>query len=175
VGITNRIRFVPMLLAVALAGCGDDATSPSLKCGILGSSDVNINGSVTASVDACASYTVSTGGSPTTVVALVAGSLATPTHRIALTRQGARPVVGSYAIGAAAGNFAGTFILDGGSGADRTFAITGGSISISASSSGTLVGTFTSVTGAEVSTPANTITLSGTFSAKCIDTADTDC
>lgn len=172
--LSKRVRLMPALFALALSGCGDDATSISAKCGLLGSANVSVAGSVTAGVNSCAGYSVSS-TSPTTVVSLFGGSVSEPTHSIALTRAGARPAQGNYTIGAAAGNFAGTFVLDGGSGADRTFALTGGTINISASSSGTLSGSFSSVTGAEVSTPANTITLSGTFSAKCIDTSDSDC
>lgn len=174
-GISNRVRFAPVLLAIALAGCGDDATSVSVKCGLLGKANVSIAGNVTSSVNSCAGYTVSTGGSPATAITLFAGSVSEPTHTITLARNGARPAQGDYTVGAGSGNISGIFKLEGGTAADRTFALTGGTINISASSSGTLNGSFQSVTAAEVSTPANTITLSGTFSAKCIDTADTDC
>ena len=174
-GISNRVRITPVLLALALVGCGDDATSVSVKCGLLGKANVSIAGAVTAAVNSCAGYTVTTGGSPVTAVSLFAGSVSEPTHTITLGRNGARPAQGDYTVGAAAGNFSGTFKLEGGTAADRNFVLTGGTINISASSTGTLNGSFTSVTAAEVGTPANTITLSGTFSAKCIDTADTDC
>ena len=172
-GITNRVRIVPVLLALGFAGCGEDATSV-VKCGLLGSADVSVTGAVTASVNSCASYAVSTGASPATGIMLFAGSVSEPTHTITLARNGPRPAQGNYTVGAGGGQISGFFKLEGGT-TDRNFALTGGTINISASSSGTLSGSFISVTAAEVSTPANTITLSGTFSAKCIDTADSDC
>ena len=174
-GISNRVRITPVLLALALAGCGDDATSVSVKCGLLGKANVSVSGNVTVGVNSCAGYTVSTGGSPATAISLFAGSVSEPTHTITLARTGGRPAQGDYTVGVGAGNFSGTFILEGGSAADRTFGLTGGTINISASSTGTLSGSFNSVTAAELSTPANTITLTGTFTAKCIDTSDTDC
>ena len=165
--------LVPVLLALVIAGCGD-TSAPSLKCGIAGTSDANVAGAVTASVDACATYTVST-GTPSTGISLVAGSLTSPTHTITLVRSGARPVIETYGVGTPTG-FSGSFVLDGGSAANRTFVLTGGTIDITASSAGRLNGTFNAVTATEGTGPsAATVTITGNFAAKCVDTGNTDC
>ena len=172
----SSIRVSPVLLALALAGCSD-AVEPLLKCGIAGTADANVNGAVTASVDGCSTYGVSVGASPSTAIVLAGGNLSTPTHTITLARNGARPATGSYTVSATAGsNISGAFVLDGGSAADRTFILTAGTIDITTSSAGTLRGTFNSVTAKEgVGAAAPTVTITGNFSAKCVDTADNDC
>ena len=175
-GTRKAIRILPLLLAAAFAGCGEDGvTGVNTNCGIAGSANISVTGAVTASVNGCATYVVAGGADPATAVALTGGSFSAPTHSIGFGRDGARPTNGSYTIGAGATQFAGSFTLDGGSGADRSFVLTGGTINITTSNSGTLAGTFSAVTASEISTPGNTVTMSGSFTAKCIDTAGADC
>lgn len=172
-GIINRVRVVPVFLALALAGCGDDKIGPvSLSCGLLGTSSGTVSGTVTANLNGCSYYGVSSG---TTVVGLTSGSAASPTHSLALTRQGGRPVNGTYTIGLAAANFQGAFTFDGGTSADRTFVLTSGTVTVSSSSSGTLNGTLTSVVATETTVAAPTINISGSFTSKCTPSGSVTC
>ena len=173
--MSHRIRVVPVVLALAFVGC-KDALEPKLKCGIAGSSNVSVTGAVTVSVDGCATYGVSTGTGASTVVTLAGGSLTAPTHSIVFTRSGARPANGSYTVGVPSPtNISGTFTSQSGS-LSRTFGLTGGTVNITNSANGTLSGTLVSVTATEGSgASAPTVTLSGNFSAKCVDTETTDC
>ena len=159
--ISSRVRILPACFVLALAACGDDGNSPVSKC----ASDVQISGSVTASMTACPSYRVTASTNPITTISM---SVGTPvaTHSILLGRDATRPAAGIYPIGTSAGNFYGQFSLNDGS--PRGFAFTGGTVTISTSSAGTVSGTFNAVTAAEITAPGNTIALSGTFTAKCI-------
>ena len=167
-------RVTLALLALALAGCSE-STTPSLKCGIAGTSDANVAGAVTVSVDGCAQYGVSTGTGASTAITLNAGSLAATTHTIVLTHSGARPANGNYPVGTPTGNnFSGWFTLEAGS-ADRTFVLTGGTIDITTSTDGKLNGTFNAVTATEGTPAAPTVTITGNFAAKCVSTSGSTC
>ena len=168
------MRISLATLAITLGGCRD-TSAPTPKCGFAGKSDVSVTGDVTASVNACAMYGVSSGSGASTVITLSAGTLTDPTDRIVLIRAGGRPLAGSYTVGApSTADFGGMFILEGGS-SDRTFDLTSGSIEITGSVDGSLVGTI-SAAGTEGSgTSAQTVAMSGSFTAKCVDTANTGC
>lgn len=171
----NRLRILPALLALTLAGCGDDNSigGVSANCGLAGTSTGSVSGVVTANLGGCAVYAVATSADATGIT-ISAGTAASPTHVVGLARDGGRPAVGSYTIGAGATQFAGTFKFEAGS-ADRNFVLTGGTVNITASSTGTLSGNLASVTASEISTPANTITITGNFSAKCVATSGSTC
>ena len=171
--------FVPLaLVAIALAGCEDRNGPPSINsdCGLLGPSSGNVSGAVTADLNGCSIFTVATGAGPTiTTIGLSHGSGVTATHALSLGRQGTRPGPGTYTIGTAAGNFTGAFTFDGPGSGDRSFALTGGTVTITASSSTTLTGSLSGVTAMETATPANTITINASFSARCTVTSSTGC
>ena len=171
--------MVPLMLALALAGCGADRTGPggiSANCGLAGSSRGNVTGAVSTSLTGCALFTVSTTASgSSTAIVLAAGTAATPTHTLTLGRaNGARLAVGSYTIGTGANQLVGSFTFDASTG-DRQFTLTSGTINITASSASSLTGTYTSLTGFESATPANTISITGSFTARCTATSSTTC
>jgi hypothetical protein len=136
-----------------------------------------VSGAVSASVNGCASYTVSLPSStPTTIIALTAGNSADNSHHIGIIAASERPATGSYLIGKPTeADLQGSFTLDGGDGPDRFFVLTSGSLNITASSAGTLSATFVSVTGTEGGPGGPTVTLSGSFTAKCVDASDREC
>lgn len=175
-GIKNGIRMVPVLFAVALAGCGSDSSGPGIggACGLAGSSSGTVGGAVTANLNGCAVYIVSTSSNVTTI-GLTGGTAATPTHVLAMSRNGGRPVAGSYTIGAGATQYSGIFSYDGGTSADRSFLLTSGTVTITGSSSGTLTGTLTSVVATEATVAAATISIAGSFTAKCTTTGSSTC
>ena len=172
-------RIVPIaLLMLAIGGCEsrNGLTAINTDCGLLGSSTGSITGAVSADLNGCSLFTVATGAGPTmTTIGLSHGSGIGATHALSLGREGTRPATGTYTIGTAAGNFTGAFTFDGGSGPNRLFALTAGTVTITASSETTLSGTLSGVTAMETSTPANTITLNATFSARCTVTSTTGC
>lgn len=173
--VGNRVGVTTVLLALALAGCGEDKTGPggvSLNCGLLGTSSGTVTGTVTANLNGCAYYGVTSG---TTVVGLSAGSAASPTHSLALSKSGGRPVTGTYSIGTGAANFSGVFTFDGGSSADRSFILTSGTVTITGSSAGTLTGTLSSVVATEATVAAPTVNISGSFTAKCTSSGSVTC
>jgi hypothetical protein len=177
VGIAKRLRILPVLLAAALAGCGDDNSigGVSANCGLAGTSTGSFSGAVSGSLTGCAVFTVSTGTVPSTGIVISAGTAASPTHVLTLAREGGRPATGVYAIGAGAGQFSGVFTFDGGSSADRTFALTGGSVNVTNSPGSSLTATLTSVTAVETNAGAAALSLTGNFTAKCIVTGSTTC
>ena len=165
---TNGVRILPVLLAAALAGCGGGTTEPggvSVDCGPTGTVSANITGAVTASLNGCSAFFVSTATPPGTTISLVNGTFAAPTHSMALARQGTRPGTGTYTIGTGAANWNGAFRFKS-SPNDRVFDLTSGSVTITASSSSTLSGTL-SVVGTQAIAGAPTVNISGSFSAKC--------
>jgi hypothetical protein len=174
---SSSIRAISASVAVLflLVGC-KDSTTPNPKCGISGTSDANVTGAVTASVDGCAMYVVFPGENATGIT-LAGGNLTTQTHKIVFSRPGTRPATGTYTVGLPGGTaISGSFILDGGSAEDRVFSLTAGTIEITTSSAGTLRGTFNSVTAKEgPGSTAPTVTITGNFSAKCVDAPETDC
>jgi hypothetical protein len=173
----KRIFLLPVALLALTAGC-EDRNGPaglSSDCGPLGPSSGTITGAVSADVNGCSIFTVSTSGTATTTISLNHGSGLPVSHAVALVRQGSRPAPGTYSVGTAAGNFTGTFTFNGGSGSDRTFALTAGTVTITGSSESTLAGSLSGVTAAETSTPANTVTINASFSARCIVTSSTGC
>ena len=176
-GIANRLRILPVLLAAALAGCGDDDTigGISTSCGLAGTSTGTFSGAVSGRLNGCAVFSVSTGTVQATGISITAGTAASPTHMLSLARDGARPATGVYAIGAGAGQFSGVFTWDGGSSADRTFALTGGSVNVTNSPGASLTATLSSVTAVETNPGAAALSLSGSFTAKCIVTGSTTC
>jgi hypothetical protein len=175
VGIKNGIRIVPVLLAVALAGCGDDSSGPggvNTTCGLAGSASGTVSGAVTANLNGCAVYGISSGS---TVIGVSAGSISASTHSLSLGRQGGRPAANTYTIGSGATQFTGVFLFEGGSNPDRTFVLTSGTVTITGSSAGTLTGTLTSVVATEATVAAPTVNISGSFTAKCTQSGSVTC
>jgi hypothetical protein len=175
VGIMKRVGIVPVLLALVLAGCGADKTGPgglSLDCGLAGHSSGTVTGAVTANVNGCSTYGISSGN---TALVLTSGSASATTHTLTLGRQGARPANGTYSIGPGATQFTGAFQFKGGSNPDRTFVLTSGTVTITASSAGTLTGTLSSVVATEPTTTAPTVNISGSFTAKCVASGSVTC
>ena len=173
----GRILVVPVVL-LAIGGC-EERNGPTVinkDCGLLGPSSGTVTGVVTADLNGCSVFTVATGaGGTSTTIGLSHGSGISATHALSLGRLSGRPAVGTYSIGTGTGDFNGAFTFDGGSSADRLFMLTAGTVTISASSATTLSGSLTGVTASESSTPANTITISGTFTARCTATSTTGC
>ena len=170
--IRTVIGRLSLLGVLAVTGCGGRENPLGLGgagCGVLGTSSANVSGAVTAAVDGCAVF----GITPATVddpavfgLSLTAGSATAPSHIVAITRIGVRPVAGTYSVGTAAGNIAGTFTFEGAT--QRAFVLTSGSITITQSSLSALVGSV-NLTGTEATSAAATVLISGTFSARCID------
>ena len=171
--ITSRARLLPLLLVAAL-GC-TESTDPRrfADCGLLGTVNISVTGAATTTVDGCAAYFLvpaSTTVSATFSTSLTENGINDPGADIGFQRQGGRPAVGSYTVGTGAGQMTGAFVQEGGA----TYAFTSGTITISTSTAGTVGGTVSVVaTGGPTGTA--TVNLSGSFSARCIETADTDC
>lgn len=172
-------RIFPIaLLTVAIGACENrnGLTAINSDCGLLGTSSGSITGAVSADLNGCALFSVATGAGPTiTTVGLSHGSGIGATHALSLGREGTRPAPGTYSIGTTTGNFNGAFTFDGGSSSDRLFTLTSGTVTITASSATTLSGTLSGVTAMEASTPANTITINASFSARCTVTTASGC
>jgi hypothetical protein len=173
----GRIIVVPvMLLTIGACEERNGPVSINKDCGPLGPSSGTVTGVVNADLNGCSVFTVATGaGGTVTTIGLSHGSGISATHALSLGRTSGRPAVGTYSIGTGTGDFNGAFTFDGGSGSDRLFMLTAGTVTISASSATALTGTLSGVTAAESSTPANTISITASFSARCTATSSTSC
>lgn len=170
--------MLSVALAAAVVACGgDNGSGPGItaKCGLLGSANVNVTGSATASVNGCGAYAVipSASGPPTFDLILTGGTGDAPTHAINVGRQGPRPGNGTYNIGIADGQWSGTLNVDGSP--DRFFILTGGTVTITTSNTGNLRGSVNMTATESSGTGTNTVTISGTFAAKCVDGQAYDC
>ena len=104
------------------------------------------------------------------------GGLSPTTFVLNFERVGSRPTNGTYQVGERNGENTGRFDGDFVDANDRSFYFTGGTVTITSSSPSRLSGTL-SITASEdpwVEGSA-TITLTGTFEAKCTDGPDNDC
>ena len=179
--LSSKARLLPVVALLVLLGCGDtEISAPGQSggggCGVLGTSNIAVNGAAAATLNACAIFAVipATTSAPASFgLNLTAGSSSAPTHLLSITRNGTRPPNGTYTVGVAAGNIQGALNME--DGTDRVFVLTGGSITITQSTASTLVGTV-NLTGTESTGPTpTTATMTGNFSARCLDTSSSDC
>lgn len=176
--IKSGFPILPVLLVAALGGCGGGGgtTEPggtSLDCAPTGTVSANVTGAVTASLNGCSIFVVSTATPGGTSISLVNGTFVAPTHSMTLGRQGPRPATGTYTIGIGAANWNGAFLFKN-SPNDREFDLTSGTVTITASSNSTLSGTFSAV-GTQAIAGSPTVNISGSFSAKCSANTTTVC
>ncbi len=172
------VRSLSVVLAVALVACGGDGTGVgnAARCGLLGTSNVRVTGSATVSINACAAYVVvpNSSGPPTFELILTGGSVTTPTHAINVGRPGPRPGNGTYNVGVTDGQWMGSLNIKG-SPDDRFFILTGGTVTITTSNTGNLQGSVNMTAREGSGTGTNTVTISGTFAAKCVAGQTYDC
>ena len=156
---------------LASAACGDKGGPTETtggNCGNFGAFSGNATGTGAASLTGCSYYAVSDDGSgPVFGMVITNGtSLNTITHTVNIGRDGNRPTVGTYPVGTEDTQFVGAIFLSSGSGGNsRTFVLTGGTVTVTASSANDVRGTL-NVTGMEVSTNS-TMSVSGSFTATC--------
>ena len=172
--VIARLSLLGLLAVTACSG-RDDPFGLTGGCGVLGTSSVNVSGAVTTTVNGCAVFAITPAEGETPAafgLSLTAGSAAVPSHIVTVTRAGPRPIAGTYNVGTEAGNIAGTFTFE--ASTQRAFVLTSGSITITQSTPSALVGSV-SLTGTESTASSPTVTITGTFQARCIDSAGTDC
>ena len=160
----ERFSTVRPLLMAALftlcASCGESTTQGPACVDPQGGTFTG-DASGVGSLRGCASYGVSSSsGSPITALVFTAGDPSSPTPVLTMARDGGRPAAGSYTVGAAAGNFAGSILLNG-----QSFGLSSGTVAIDVSSSGQLQGSV-NVTGTR-SGAGGSVTIAGTFIAVC--------
>lgn len=176
--ISTAIGRLSLLGALAVAGCSgrDDPLGLGGRCGVLGTSSVNVTGAVAPAVDGCAIFSITPAEGETPAVfglSLTAGSATTASHTVAIVRTGPRPVAGTYNVGSGAGDIRGGFTFE--ASTQRAFELTSGSLTITQSSASALVGSV-SLIGTESTAGGATVNITGTFSARCIDPGPaTDC
>ena len=175
---STAVRLLPVLAGLSLMGCGDSLSGIGQTggggCGVLGTSNITVSGGANATLNACATFAVipASGTTPARfTLNLTAGSSSAPTHLLTITREGTRPTPATYNVGTTTGSISGALNLDESTG-DRTFLLTGGSITITTSGTAGVVGTV-NLTATDA-TPTS-VTITGSFSARCIDTPSSDC
>lgn len=175
-----RIGMIPLVLGLALAGCDDDPTDPDDNgngnpgCALLGSGNLNVSGAITATLSQCALYGVEPGATVDdpdfTVVAVYKGSVTAASHVFSLTFESLKPAPGTYDVGdLESGTYA---LLSVDAATDRSFMLTG-TVTITTSGANQLNGSV-NLTGTEIGA-SGTVQITGSFSAKCIDTSENDC
>lgn len=179
VRMMTGIRMMSLALGLALVGCGDKDPTEIVtgNCGLFGSANVSVSGDLTASVNKCAYYAVYDGSGDIPAGFGLVLTSATPGndgHVINFGRASVRPPVGTYNVGGSTeADWNGTLFVNGAT--DRTFVLTGGTVTITTSNSGNLAGSV-NMTGTEATgSGTNEVTITGSFSAKCVDTTENDC
>lgn len=158
------------VLATLALGCGDDGSGPN---GGNGSHSITVSGDATASLSGNAYFQVTTVDPDTYFgIALTDASPTSETfnHFLYIDRDGGRPGPGTYTVGVEAGNIDAGLMMD--DGATLWYA-TAGSVTITSSSASGVNGTF-SFTAEDFG--GNTVTITGSFQAACLDDdVDTSC
>jgi len=170
------VRWLSVVLAVALVACGGEGTGLGTvaKCGLWGSANVSVTGSATASVTGCGSYVdLSDFGAPTFRLFLTGGSVDAPAYVVNVGRPGPRPGNGTYNVGLTDGQWTGRLNVR--SSPERFFILTGGTVTITTSNTGNLRGSVNMTATESSGTGTNTVTISGTFAAKCEPDRAYDC
>jgi hypothetical protein len=173
VSIKTVARGLPLMI-FGLLGCSESTDPRRLaECGLFGTADVSVSGAHTSSVEGCAAFFVvaQSGSTPAQfTLTMSEGGLDDEGDAISLGRQGGRPANGAYSIGENAGNFNGVLTTEEG----QVYAFTSGTVNITTSGSGGVAGSL-NLTATGGTTGTATVTVSGTFSARCINTDQTDC
>ena len=160
-----RILGLALVGALALSGCGDD---DGRSTGTLGSFNGNITGDITATLEGNAIFSVDQ-TDDLWELALVNAPVASPPFTLALARIGfaALPPNGTYNVGLASGNITGSlYVLA----PDKFYYLTGGSLTVTASSEDAVTGTFNFTALDE--DDVGTITITGSFTAECVPDAE---
>lgn len=153
------------------------ATAANGQCGAFGTFSGNITATIVTAMSGCSLFLVSAGsdGNPVFDLLLTDGTMATPMQRVSLGRLGGRPDVGVYPVGE--GAFSGLFTVI----PDNPYFsvipehhqfVLNGTLIITSSSQAAVDGRIT-LTGTDAS--GATVTITGTFSAKCAQVSDSTC
>lgn len=152
-------------------------TSANGQCGGFGTFSGNITATIATAMSGCSLFVVSAGtdGNPVFSLLLTDGAMATPMQRVSLGRLGDRPDVGDYPLGEGAFSGLLTVIPD-----NPYFSVIpenhqfvlNGTVTITSSSQAAVDGRIT-LTGTDAS--GATVTITGTFSAKCAQVSGSTC
>jgi hypothetical protein len=172
------------IIVFALAACGGGSDKKGIldpeeeeqqqqSCASvgIGTGSASVSGAVSANISGCSFFEESSSGD-NFYVAVMHGGVNSPAYVVSIVHDGPRPAPGTYQLSETwdEGYFGGILSVSAG---NRGFIFTSGSITISSSSGNSMSGTF-SGTAQEYGT-SNTVTVSGSFNAKCIPEAETIC
>jgi hypothetical protein len=162
--------LVAVLGAACGGGSGDDTTAPNPPGGSVGSFSATVSGAMTASLSGSAAFGSSTvSGSQGFAIALVPAS---GTNSIIFARVNAQaPGTGTYQIAdfATQSSVSGAMIaalIAGSAQSGQIYISTSGTLTITSSSSDEIKGNFTVAASAVTVSGTQTVTLTGTFTAR---------